>query len=161
LIWWLFKMALFFFVVPIYFCKKRDSDSERSITHLKLQKLAYYAQAWHLAILKDPLFDEKIEAWVHGPVCPELYTKYKAYGFEVLKPQKQKSVNLPRNTSKLLDEVWQVYGGLSGRALENLSHKEDPWKKARKNISEYSPSNTLISNESMRKYYKELLEDNK
>lgn len=49
------------------------------ITNLRLQKLVYYAQAWHLAIYQEPLFSEDFQAWVHGPVIPQLYTQYKEY----------------------------------------------------------------------------------
>jgi len=34
--------------VANYFLKILERDSGSSITHLKLQKLVYYAQAWHL-----------------------------------------------------------------------------------------------------------------
>jgi uncharacterized phage-associated protein len=43
------------------------------VTHMKLQKLVYYCQGWHLAWDEKPLFDEPIEAWANGPVCPALY----------------------------------------------------------------------------------------
>lgn len=55
----------------------RFANEEGSfISNLKLQKLVYYAQAWHLAIHGTPLFEEDFEAWVHGPVIPSLYQKY-------------------------------------------------------------------------------------
>ncbi|WP_375339284.1 Panacea domain-containing protein [Planktothricoides raciborskii] len=38
------------------------------LTAVKLQKLLYYAQAWALVWDKKPLFPERIEAWVNGPV---------------------------------------------------------------------------------------------
>jgi uncharacterized phage-associated protein len=37
-------------------------------TAMKLQKLVYYSQAWHLAWTEQPLFKDKIEAWCNGPV---------------------------------------------------------------------------------------------
>ena len=43
-----------------------------NITHSKLQKLLYYCQAWHYTIFNEVLFDERIEAWTHGPVVPSL-----------------------------------------------------------------------------------------
>ena len=49
--------------------------------NLKLQKLVYYAQAWHLALRDVPLFEEDFEAWVHGPVIPALYQEYKKFGW--------------------------------------------------------------------------------
>ena len=52
---------------------------KKSFTHKQLQKLCYYAQAWHLALLNRPLFDEEFQAWIHGPVCPTLYAHYVDY----------------------------------------------------------------------------------
>ena len=50
------------------------------ITNLKLQKLVYYAQAWHLAIYSKPLFNTDFEAWVHGNVIHDLYSECKSWG---------------------------------------------------------------------------------
>ena len=36
------------------------------MTNLKLQKLLYYMQGFHLAVFDTPLFDEDIEAWQYG-----------------------------------------------------------------------------------------------
>lgn len=40
---------------------------------MKLQRLCYYSQGWHLAWEGEPLFPERIEAWANGPVIPALY----------------------------------------------------------------------------------------
>lgn len=48
-------------------------------TLTKLQKLCYYSDAWYLAQTDDELFENHFEAWVHGPVDPEWYKKYR-YG---------------------------------------------------------------------------------
>jgi len=47
------------------------------MTHMKLQRLVYYSQAWHLAWDGVPLFPERIEAWANGPVVPVLYEALK------------------------------------------------------------------------------------
>lgn len=47
------------------------------MTSMKLQKIVYYCQAWSLAWDDEPLFDEDFQAWANGPVCPELFQKYK------------------------------------------------------------------------------------
>ena len=52
------------------------SNGDKKITNLKLQKLVYYSQAWFLGIYQKPLFSDKIEAWVHGPVVPALCRPY-------------------------------------------------------------------------------------
>ncbi|MCH7691617.1 MAG: DUF4065 domain-containing protein, partial [candidate division Zixibacteria bacterium] len=38
------------------------------VSAMKLHKLLYYAQAWSLVWDERPLFQERIEAWVSGPV---------------------------------------------------------------------------------------------
>lgn len=66
------------FDVANYFLAKSDPEADVYITPLKLQKLTYYTKAWSLAIHNDPLFDSHFEAWVHGPVNPDLsYRKFK------------------------------------------------------------------------------------
>ena len=57
-----------------------DDDIYEGITHLKLQKLLYYAQGISLALLDEALFKEKILTWPHGPVVNEVYDVYKDYG---------------------------------------------------------------------------------
>ena len=45
------------------------------LTNLRLQKLLYYVQAWSLVLRKSAdFFQERIEAWVHGPVVREKLT---------------------------------------------------------------------------------------
>jgi uncharacterized phage-associated protein len=63
--------------VAEYFLTLVDDEAGDSLSNLKLQKLVYYAQGFHLALTEKPLFDEAIEAWEHGPVVPGLYHKLK------------------------------------------------------------------------------------
>ncbi|MGN0639342.1 MAG: Panacea domain-containing protein [Oscillospiraceae bacterium] len=53
--------------------------SKESMTHKKLQKLCYYAQAWGLALFNLRITDSRFEAWVHGPVSPGLFQLYKEF----------------------------------------------------------------------------------
>ena len=62
--------------VAKYFLSLSDDSSGDYISNLKLQKLLYYAQGFHLAIFNKPLFNEPIEAWAHGPVVGSSYRKY-------------------------------------------------------------------------------------
>lgn len=55
-------------------------------TNLKLQKLLYYSQAWYLALYDLPLFDDRIEAWVHGPVVPPVYGAFKGKEWQPIVP---------------------------------------------------------------------------
>lgn len=40
---------------------------------MKLHRLVYYSQGWHLAWEGHPLFEDEIQAWANGPVIPALY----------------------------------------------------------------------------------------
>ena len=54
------------------------ADRDRSgIDHLKLQKLVYYAQAFHLGSEAEPLFNDSLHAWRYGLVSPELWSQYR------------------------------------------------------------------------------------
>ncbi|MCV5933728.1 DUF4065 domain-containing protein, partial [Escherichia coli] len=50
------------------------------ITPLKLQKLVFYADAWYMALNNgQELIPDQFEAWVHGPVARELYSRFADY----------------------------------------------------------------------------------
>lgn len=132
----------------------RDAhESGQFISNLQLQKLVYYAQAWHLAIYDEPLFDEPIEAWVHGPVIPSLYHKFKDFQWNPIDCDIGE-VKLPRKVVEHLDEVIEVYGGFAGWELERLVHSEEPWQKARGSIPHDEPSDAVIPHEYMKDYYR-------
>lgn len=127
------------------------------VSNLKLQKLLYYAQAWHLAINDRPLFDEQIEAWVHGPVVPSVYREYKQFSWQpiaaaVVEPKLEKDV------VDHLDEVMEVYGSLTALKLEQLTHAEYPWQHARGNLPEDASSNAVITHDDMKAYYRKRLD---
>ncbi|MBQ3617826.1 MAG: DUF4065 domain-containing protein [Bacteroidales bacterium] len=125
----------------------------KSFTHKQLQKLCYYAQAWHYVLLKEKLFDEEIQAWIHGPVCPALYARYASYGWESIKKMRGKSPIFSDKTLSVLWAVYNTYSKLTGAQLEALTHSELPWRKARGNLKPYEPCENKISCESMMTYY--------
>ena len=100
------------------------------IDNLKLQKLLYYSQAVHLVLHdKEPLFPEAIEAWDYGPVVPPVYLEYKKYGFEDITPTEDET-DLDLEEMKAVDMTLASFGDMSGGALINQTHYEDPWKNA-------------------------------
>ncbi len=123
------------------------------ISNLKLQKLLYYAQAWHLALYDAPLFGDPIEAWVHGPVVPSVYGEYKMWSWRPIDVEPEEE-DFDSQARDHLDEVMDVYAGLSAYDLEKLTHQEDPWRNARGDLQPDAPSNNVISHEDMRDYYK-------
>lgn len=127
------------------------------MTNLKLQKLLYYAQAWHLAIIDKPLFPERIEAWVHGPVVPPVFGSFKHHRWNPIPDPG--NVSIPAGDQRWplahhIGEVMDTYGNLSGSQLETLTHTEDPWRLARKGIPADQSSNEIISVQAMIDYYR-------
>lgn len=133
--------------------------NNRPISNKKLQKLVYYSQAWSLALYGEPLFQEDIQAWVHGPVIPSLYQKYKNYQFHpIVNDQLLKET--PRlDCAELLDEIWDIYGKYDSNYLELLTHRETPWRNARANLEPNENSDNTISLEDMKMYYSSLLNE--
>ncbi len=128
------------------------------LSNLKLQKLVYYAQAWYLANYKKPLFAEKFEAWVHGPVQPELYQEFKRFGWSPIDIDiEEVPASITKDIASFLDEVAEAYFKYDGLDLEIMTHDELPWQEARKGISPYKPSKEKISEETMQVFYSSLL----
>ena len=122
------------------------------INNLKLQKLLYYCQAHHIVICDSPLFGERIEAWVHGPVVPPVYGEYKSFRWSPITIGS--FVTLREQHSDIVMSVLAAYGDYSAWDLECLSHSEDPWKQARNGIAPDQSSTAVISHESMKAYYR-------
>ncbi len=114
--------------VADYFLSLVREDEGDLMTNLKLQKLLYYAQGFHLAMFSKPLFDKKIEAWVYGPVVPYIFKKYENYGSGAI-PSKQNSdfSDIDNETRALLDEVYTVYGQFSASTLKDIVKTEPPY----------------------------------
>lgn len=135
--------------------------SKEKMTHKKLQKLVYYAYAWYIALYnenKDEIYNRlckntKFEAWVHGPVCPELYHQFSNnYGI-VDKFKGDLNSNITGDLKKFLELVYKTFGKYSGDELETMTHKEMPWQNARNTLKPYEPSNEAISESDMFVYY--------
>lgn len=144
--------------VAEYILARQDVDAGDTISNLKLQKLAYYAQGFCLAATGSPLFSEPIVAWEHGPVVPQLYHEYKSYGAGAIPAPDETLESISRffneDQLEILEEVCDVYGQFSAWKLRNFTHEESPW------LEKYKRANNEISQESMKEYFVELLVDN-
>lgn len=137
-----------------------SQDHGDPISNLKLQKLLYYAQAWHLALHNKPLFDETIEAWVHGPAVRSVYRDFKPYSWNPITERPDKP-DLPKHVKRHLDEVMEVYGGLSAFDLERMTHSEHPWRKARGNTPKDESSSAVIKHSDMKEFYRGIMNGKK
>jgi uncharacterized phage-associated protein len=137
-----------------------------SVSPKKLQKLVYYVEAWHLVHFDFELIDENFEAWVHGPVVPELYQDLKQFGYndiqiinDELDSSEQriekvaKENKITEDQIELIYSVLNKYGNLSSFELEMLTHNEQPWIEARKGFPPHERCTNIISKNRMKEFY--------
>ena len=127
-------------------------QSASPMSNLKLQKLLYYVQGWSLGLFQEPAFKERIEAWVHGPVVPEMFHAYRHFRWNPIDVPSGSS-SIPDSMKTHINEVLKVYGSLTAVQLEQLSHEEEPWRQAREGLPPRAPSNVVISQEVMKNYF--------
>jgi uncharacterized phage-associated protein len=132
--------------VAHYFVSLVDEDAGDSITNLKLQKLLYYAQGVHLALADEVLFRDRIEAWKHGPVVPDVYHYYKEHGGQSIPVERVNLEKYSKELRELLDEVNHVFGQFSALKLRAMTHSEPPWIE--------TPQGCIITPALMKEYFK-------
>lgn len=131
---------------------KRCNELNRPISNLKLQKLLYFVQAEFLVGEGSACFPEEIEAWDFGPVVPEVYHRYKAYG----------SASIPylagaERVRRICTEDKEIINGIvdegslyTANQLVEITHNQAPWREA------YMPyRSNIISKEAILNYFKE------
>lgn len=132
-------------------------EQKGPMTTMKLQKLCYYAQAWSLVWDEEALFDEEIQAWANGPVCPKLYNAHSGlYKVDAKHFPYGDSTVFTEDQVDTLKAVLEYYGDRAASWLIQLSHNEDPWKLARGDTRTGDPCNTDITWSSMAEFYSSL-----
>ena len=105
-----------------------DVEHGDTISNLKLQKLLYFVQGFHLASFGHALFEEDMIAWTYGPIVPEVYDTYKKY--------RRRDINtagiiddvmLQPQEEALFDKVYLEYSRYSAVALMQMTHTAGPW----------------------------------
>lgn len=139
--------------VAAYILQKRHPMSA-----MKLQKLVYYSQAWSLVWDDRPMFREKIEAWANGPVVRELYDQHRGR-FDVHDWPYGDPRALDADARATVDAVLEYYGPRNAQVLSDMTHKEDPWRIARRGIPDGERGTSEISLASMAEYYSSLQEE--
>jgi len=137
--------------VAKFFLSQACVEAGDLVSNLKLQKLVYYAQGFHLAIHDKPLFEEPIEAWMHGPVVPTLYHHYKTHGQAAIPlPDDYDQTAFSTEELELLNEVQRMYGQYSAWRLREMTHEEAPW------MNNYKPgvASLTIPHADMQRFFK-------
>lgn len=140
------------FDVAELFIQLASQSGDDSMTNLKLNKMLYYAQGTYLSRTGEPLFPNKMEAWPHGPVVPDIYHRYKIcgrypieFGGVEINPARFKEEEL-----NAIMDVMREFGPYTGIALANFTHRPGtPWS-----IAEAEGSKVL-ENATIKEYFTE------
>ena len=132
-------------------------DEYGPLTTMRLQKLAFYSQAQFLVNHGSPIFGEDFEAWVNGPVAPQLYRLHKGKFLlhrGDLASAVEGDVPLPQCVKDEVDAVCSSLVGLTGKELSERTHREDPWMDARRGCGPSEPCRKVIHKDVMADYYR-------
>ncbi|MDE0076182.1 MAG: DUF4065 domain-containing protein [Caldilineaceae bacterium] len=137
---------------------QKGIDAGDPLTPLQVIKLTYLCQAWMLGMFGEPMFDQKVEAWQYGPVIADVYHGIKHNrGRPVRKPMRARPAVFDEFEQHIIDQVYGEYGKRDGIYLSQLTHMPgSPWYETKQE----NPLgiNQEISEEKMKRYYAEKLE---
>ncbi|MGN0170915.1 MAG: Panacea domain-containing protein [Lachnospiraceae bacterium] len=128
------------------------------VTPLMLQKLLYFIQGISYVLQGRPMFREDCQAWIHGPVYPEVYDLFKSFSYNPIEDARFAVLEgttdaLTEEERKAIDLVVDTYGLYGGKVLERITHNEIPWQVARRGYGDNIPSNEVVTKESIKEYY--------
>ena len=123
-------------------------SSNVSVSNLKLQKLLYFSYGIYLQSYNTKLFENKIEAWMRGPVVEAVYKEFKNHKYNPITTRACKESELEENDSiayKLMENAENkniihalkvscaYYGKKSADELVSITHEPDTaWSKVYK-----------------------------
>lgn len=145
-------------MVSIFDVAARILDRCGIMPTMKLQRLAYYAQAASLSWRGVPLFSEDFQAWSAGPVCVPLYMQHR--GLFLIEPGQLPAGNeevLTGEECRIVDQVCARFGTMASNDLARRIQAGTPWQKARGNTQPGQSCTTIISKQLMREEPQTLL----
>lgn len=132
-LWFLYKTNA---EIREHIAENEEYEVYEGITHLKLQKLLYFAQGVFLSMNNgNKLFSEKIMAWEHGPVVEEVYFNYKDNGrnfIDLISNEENdkiiEKIENDSNTSNILNMVYSNFAIYTAWQLRDMTHEPGgPW----------------------------------
>jgi uncharacterized phage-associated protein len=114
-----------------WFVRYSADELGAPVDPMSLEKLIYYAQAFHLVLTDEPLFSDEIEAWKLGPVIPAVYKKYAVYGAVpiVLPSDGEIASSIGSDLGRFLADVVGFFCRYTAMNLSRATHLEDPWSR--------------------------------
>ncbi len=125
-------------------------------TNMALQKILYFVNGFSNKFLGEYLFLDTAQAWQHGPVYPDIYDSLSYFKADFLDSRNilcDYEFELSDDEKKYIDSVAPMFACYSGSCLRNMSHLTDPWREARKGLSDDVPSDRIIEKKDIEKYF--------
>lgn len=140
--------------VAYFFMSLANGD----LTNAALNKLIYYAHGFSFHFLKEPLLKQKPKAWTYGPVYGQVWHDY-----DDLVQEDFTFANVEENSpfsseeEEFLNAIYDAFGKYSGSVLSEMTHKEAPWKNARKRagVAEGEPCEEPIGLQEIQMFFEE------
>jgi uncharacterized phage-associated protein len=134
----------------------------KPLTQMQLQKLVYVAHGLSLAKRNLPMIREQVNAWQYGPVIPEIYHRFKAYGANDINfadlPESKEADNFDKESRDILEEVVNAFAHYSGGQLSELSHRQgSPWHKVWFDSRGNEVRGAIINNDLIKTHYNQAL----
>lgn len=135
-------------------------EGRTDMTPMKVQKLLFYLNGWHLAVTGSPCVAEPFGVWKYGPVLQSVYHELKHYGgcavskyIEEYDPKTDSMKSFvvaesQKDFHEILDLTWEKYIGIDATRLSAMTHAPDsPWASAKRDGA------NIISNDTIQSYF--------
>lgn len=136
-----------------------NEDEPECLSPMRLQKLLYYVQGWSLVHRNQPMFTEKIEAWAHGPVVPEVFHAFKQHGRSAIPDTEGDPAALTDEESAFVRSVWNTYKPYSAISLSDMTHSEPPWLDARGTLPREAACSREVTRKALKDFFGSQIRD--
>lgn len=120
--------------------------SGKTLEEAKLHRLLYFAQRESFAVAGEPLFEEMMEGWRHGPVSREVRLCIASNAFDT-----DQSSELSAQGAYIAKNVLLQYGVLAAAQIREILDGETSWQNARAGLAEDEDGEVRMSLEDIRK----------
>ena len=91
-------------------------EHDRPVSNLRMQKILYLAHVYYIMKQNKPLIKDDFEAWLIGPIIPEVYREYSIYAGAPIIPFYKEDADIDTEKIKVVEKL-----------IINLSAKK-PWE---------------------------------
>lgn len=143
-------------------------EERGQMSHLKLQKLLYFIEGYHLAYFSESLINDDFEAWVHGPVSRKLYSELKDFSILYTEisyvqgegeelPSDSLNKTLTSEQIELINNVLDLYAQESAFSLESITHQQTPWVETREGFTPAERCDRVIPKDKIKSYFQQFV----